>query len=1141
MAERGPASARVRARASTRPTVGLVTAGIHIGVGVSLWSGVLEAAERNDVNLVVFPGDALRPAGAPRNALYDLIGPLGGPLGPLRLDGAVCWTSTLGLPAPDDERAERLTRRLTTLPVVSLNRALDEGRPDHETLLLDSYAGMRKAVGHLVEVHGRRRLACLRGPLANPVSVNRYRAYTDALSRHRIPHDTALVAASVDFEPGAGASAMRVLVDVRGLRPGHDFDAVVAVSDVLAADALRFLAERGVRVPEDVAVISFNDSLEARIADPPLTSVALPFAELGALAVDTLLARLRGVRPPGRRVVPGTLVTRRSCGCHSPLVSQGEPGQEPEAAEAASEDGPVRLPEATAELGEALRADLAAPHGVGFLGLLERHLDRWIESFEDVAAWDRALLRLRARHAASPRAERLLGQARLLVADKSYRLLEYERWAREQESRRLRELGTTLTTVTDTEAIRDALARHLPGLGVPGYRLVLNGGGGAGGGAANGSPRRLTRPPHEGRFTAVLEPLHIGEEQLGYALFDAGPRQLAARHGALYRALGDQISAALKGVRLFTEVRRARDAAEQASQFKTRLLDNVTDELRTPVEAILRHTRGRDPATAEDAERLLRLIDDLLDLSRSEIDALDLTRRLLDPAPLLAEAFTALARPGWRLSLPRRLPALRADATRLRQMVRGLLTAAGSGAAGATTELAAEAGVDRLHIRVTSPGLAWQDERLFEPFASGERGSRLGLAIARRLAVLHGGSVTLLRGDGATTPGFHVELPLPTPAEPASPPAAVPAAPGERRRVLLAASRAEAPGEAPGEELCEELGNEPGLPAELAALARRAGLTPHPLHPDDDIATLTSEPGPAAVVWDTEGATPQDWATISRLHDHPALRHTPFLLYGLKEATDFADLSQALRALRPSGLAEPALIVDASEHSREALRVLLHGVLPGRPVRAAADGTAACALFAEDPPGLLIVDRALPDMDGFELVERLSETTGQQGIPVLMLSDNGFAFADARRAERHPGVVLLGREILTEAETARLLTAMLHRARTDPTAQRTYAPVRHALAYLEEHYRHRFSRWQVAQAAGVSEDHLGRLFHRELGVTLWEYLTRLRIRRAKERLQRSDDSVQTIARAVGFHDRAYFSRVFRKVTGIAPHAFRDAS
>ncbi|URN11418.1 helix-turn-helix transcriptional regulator [Streptomyces radiopugnans] len=108
-----------------------------------------------------------------------------------------------------------------------------------------------------------------------------------------------------------------------------------------------------------------------------------------------------------------------------------------------------------------------------------------------------------------------------------------------------------------------------------------------------------------------------------------------------------------------------------------------------------------------------------------------------------------------------------------------------------------------------------------------------------------------------------------------------------------------------------------------------------------------------------------------------------------------------------------------------------------------------------------------------------------------------------------------------------------------PQPSRTRAPVRSALVYLEQHYRHRISRWQVARAAGVSEDHLSLLFHRELGVPLWEYLTRLRVQRAKERLRHSGDSVQTVARAVGFHDRAYFSRVFRKVTGVAPHAYRE--
>ncbi|MEV8117441.1 substrate-binding domain-containing protein [Streptomyces xiamenensis] len=1090
------------ARRQPRPTIGLVTANIHLGVGATLWSGVLEAAERNDVNVLCFPGGALRPEGADgaaRNALYRLISPE-------HLDGAICWTSTLGLPAPGTVPAARLTERLAALPaVVSLNRALE----DHETLLLDSNTGMRRAVGHLTGEHGRRRLACLRGPLANPVSVDRFRAYTDALARHHIPYDRALVTASVDFAPGAGAAAMRVLLDVRGLRPGRDFDAVIACSDALAADALRFLTHRGIRVPEDVALISFNDSVEARISDPPLTSVALPFGELGALAVDTLLARLRGTAPPTRRAVPGTLVIRRSCGCHSPLVSQGEPradggpftgnlGDDPghDPGEGPAED--LALPRALAELAPALREEAG---GTAFLAGLERLIGSRIHSYEQAAVWDRALLAMRARGPmpGDARRERLLGQARLMVADKAQRLLEYERWTKEQEARRLQELATALTTVTDTAALTAALDRQLPPLGVPRAELLLG-----------GTPELAAVDralPAAQRWTAVLEPLHIGSEHLGFALFTAGPRRVAARHGGLFRALGDQISAALKGVRLFEEVRRARDAAERASRGKTRLLDDATDELRTPVEAILRHLRPGDPGHA-DAARLLLLIDDLLDLSRSEIDALDLDRQLLDPRPLLIEMYGAGC-----ADLPRRLPAIAADPARLRQILGNLRRAA----AGPGSRLTADVRPPYLVLRLTAPALRpapGETDQLFQPFATGEPGSRLGLAIARRLAVLHGGALGF--ADGA----FVLQLPLPAPPPDSvrgAPPADRAARPG--RTLLIATSTAP--------------------PPELTALARRHGLLPHRLHPDDDLATLTAAPGPAAIAWDTAHARPQEWSMIRRLHDHPALRHTPFLLYGGPGSAAYGrpDLHSALTALRPPGLTLPALIATASPSVREELRRLATAVLPGRTVRAAADGTTALALLAEEagqPPALLITDRVLPDMDGFDLVDQARELTGAPAAtPVLMLSDDGFTAADVRRAEPHPGLVLLGREVLTGPETVALLTAMTQRTEPAP------APVRAALAYLEAHYRERITRWQVAQAAGVSEDHLGRLFHREIGLTLWDYLTRLRIRRARTRLRNSDDNIRTIARAVGFHDRAYFTRVFRRHTGHTPHAYRD--
>jgi YesN/AraC family two-component response regulator len=233
------------------------------------------------------------------------------------------------------------------------------------------------------------------------------------------------------------------------------------------------------------------------------------------------------------------------------------------------------------------------------------------------------------------------------------------------------------------------------------------------------------------------------------------------------------------------------------------------------------------------------------------------------------------------------------------------------------------------------------------------------------------------------------------------------------------------------------------------------------------------------------------------------------------------------------------VIADHCPQSRERLGQAVAHALPGRPVRTATDGTTALAVLAEAAPCLLIVSRTLADMSGFDVVERMRTRKGHERIPVLVLGDRGFTAADARRAEPHPGLVLVGRDILTDAETIRLLAAMTHR--THQGAQHTNAPVHTALAYLEQHYRQQISRWQVAEAAGVSEDHLSRRFHRQLGLPLWDYLIRLRIQRAKERLRQSDDSVQTVARAVGFHDRAYFSRVFRKVTGVAPHTYRKTS
>ncbi|MFF3484604.1 substrate-binding domain-containing protein [Streptomyces sp. NPDC002701] len=1127
-------------------TVGLLTANIHLGVGATLWSGACAAAERNDVNLICFPGGNLRHGDVARSELYDLVGPA-------RLDGVVCWSSTLGLPSAGP-RTRRLLRRLAHVPLISLNQPLSD---QTDVLSIDSHAGMRKLVGHLVVQHGRRKPACIHGPLANPVSEERYRACVDALRHHGIRNEH--VGAAVDFAAAAGASAMRVLLEARGLTPGVDFDVVLACSDVLAAGALRYLTERGIRVPEDVAVVGFNDSPEARLGDPPLTSVALPFAELGALAVDTLVARLRGTRPPDRTTIPATLVPRRSCGC--PYPTSYRPSPVPPAPATARRPAPEGwdavdgvLPSAGTRLAAAFRTELTRAGGdqrtpangdvqLGeFLPLVEQLLRSSAATQTEVDRWHQALESARRGvvdmlpDALRRSGEVLFGQARLVVAERSRALLEYERWSQTQRARRLREFGTALTTVVDLEGLSDVLERHLGQSGIPHCRIVLyERGADATGPAAVGmarpllaraEARRESGPagplggpafssalllpdsllPRDGRFTLVLEPLHIGEEHLGVAVFEATSTQAAYHDGALYRELGDQISAALKGIGLFDEVRRARDAAEQASRFQTRLLTHVTDELRTPVEAMLH--RSGDPGAAlmevrRDAVSVLHLMENLLDLARSEAGDLLLTRRLLDPLPALARA-CATAAPAlpagltWRLDLPARLPSVWVDEPRFRQILHNVLISAAARTKAAPPCVTAALGPAGVRITVAVPDAC-------APFPRPGQLLDVGVTTARRLTMMHGGALTVADSMGRAR--YVLELPLPSPDGQAH-------LAGVGEAPLLVVT--------PGE-----------LGADVREHAARHGLEVVRTDAAHDPMPSVARRTPGAVVWDAQPDRPQEWRAVQRLYDHPALRHTPFVLFG----AEGTDLPQALRALRPDGFAEPVIVAGGSQESRETLRRLAETALPDHPVRVSTDATTLLALVADETPRLVLLERALPDMQGLDVVDRLHDGSGRAVCPVVIADHEGMTAADARRGRQHPALLMLDMDVFAPPEAAALVRELAgHDCRLPP---RTRDVLDEALVFLHEHWRRPISRWQVAQAAGVSPDHLGKLFQQRYGLTVWEYLTRLRIRRAAERLRSSNDSVQSVARAVGFRDRAYFSRVFRRVTGAAPHHYRE--
>ncbi len=208
----------------------------------------------------------------------------------------------------DDRHLRAL--RADGVPAVLIARDAADGAID--TVVVDSFAGMRLATSHLLRL-GHRRIAYIGGPHALSVARERRRGYRQALCDFNVRPDPSLIVAG-DFRVDGGRAAVRRLLARR-----RAFTAVVAANDLTAIGALEALRAAGRRIPDDVAVVGFDDIPFAAFVDPPLTTVAQPTYRLGALAMERLLALMNGEAVTARRIVLAPqLVVRRSCGADLP-------------------------------------------------------------------------------------------------------------------------------------------------------------------------------------------------------------------------------------------------------------------------------------------------------------------------------------------------------------------------------------------------------------------------------------------------------------------------------------------------------------------------------------------------------------------------------------------------------------------------------------------------------------------------------------------------------------------------------------------------------------------------------------------------------------------------------------------------------
>jgi len=172
----------------------------------------------------------------------------------------------------------------------------------------DNFKGARDAVNYLIKL-GHRRIAMITGPSGTLISRRRVEGYATALGDAGIPVDPDLKAEG-DYSRASGFRAMQRFLDLKP-RP----TAVFAANDAMAIGAMQAAHQAGLRIPQDISFIGFDDTY-AELSIPPLTSVHQPLYEIGVLAAKLVVAQIRGTIDQHRmeNVLPCYLKERESCG-----------------------------------------------------------------------------------------------------------------------------------------------------------------------------------------------------------------------------------------------------------------------------------------------------------------------------------------------------------------------------------------------------------------------------------------------------------------------------------------------------------------------------------------------------------------------------------------------------------------------------------------------------------------------------------------------------------------------------------------------------------------------------------------------------------------------------------------------------------
>lgn len=531
-----------KSKTANRPRVALLLSYLSDEYEWQIWRGARAAVEARGGTILCVAGgtlnDPVRERRA-RNFVLDLVGAG-------KVDGILAISSVVGQYLGPDAAGEFLRRN--SIPACSIGAAT--GVP---SVTVDQADGVTQLIDHLVTHHAYRRVAFVTGSRGNPEAELRLTAYVRALERLGLPYDARLVIEG-DFTRESGVQAACALFDQRQIRVS-ELDAIVAANDYTAFGVMDELARRRVLVPEQVAVVGFDDMALASHYVPALTTVRQPIEALGREAGRIVCERIARRADNSGLSLHTDVVLRRSCGCvptDMPPLSQS----------LASAQLPLVVDETGTQLLSAVIDEARGARGA-FERALVPFLDRALAGRHDARVPSDLVFTGDGEHenedvTVRGRLARTLEQSRLMVEEMTLA----SRPSAEEISDRLHRMGRALMfKMFGPQAhLSTLLVEHMPGLGIDECAVSELGRGerrsqlklAFGFHSGDLQPKMAEFPAHEfaprefeGLHTrsAVVLPLSYGGESLGVAMLP-----VTHHDGPFYETLAEIFSIVLKGL-----------------------------------------------------------------------------------------------------------------------------------------------------------------------------------------------------------------------------------------------------------------------------------------------------------------------------------------------------------------------------------------------------------------------------------------------------------------------------------------------------------------------------------------------------------------------------------------------------------------